>query len=274
MAMSAVYLMDLKGKILLSRNYRGDIPMSSSDRFTRHLVEDEEASLTPVLTDDGITFIYIKHNNLYLMAMTKFNANCMVILVFLYRVVEVLEEYFTELVEESIRDNCVITYELLDEMMDFGYPQYTDHHSLQHVIVVQVTHPLRQTGVPHFGAYSWRDRDIHFDKNEIFLDVIDKLNITCSANGEALSSEIVGRLHVRSRLSGMPEVKLGLNDKLVMAAHGQVSRSGVLHFDDVRFHHCVRPSRLENDRTISFTPPDGEFDLMAYRLNTSVRPLI
>ena len=44
--------------------------------------------------------------------------------------------------------------------------------------------------------------------------------------------------------------------------------------EDVKFHQCVRLSRFENDRTISFIPPDGEFDLMTYRLNTSVKPLI
>jgi len=35
----------------------------------------------------------------------------------------VFTEYFKELEEESIRDNFVIIYELLDELMDFGYPQ-------------------------------------------------------------------------------------------------------------------------------------------------------
>lgn len=39
--------------------------------------------------------------------------------------------------------------------------------------------------------------------------------------------------------------------------------------EDVKFHQCVRLSRFENDRTISFIPPDGEFELMSYR---SVRP--
>ena len=32
--------------------------------------------------------------------------------------------------------------------------------------------------------------------------------------------------------------------------------------------------RFENDRTISFIPPDGEFELMNYRLATQVKPLI
>lgn len=44
---------------------------------------------------------------------------------------EVFTEYFKELEEESIRDNFVIIYELLDEMMDFGYPQTTESKILQ-----------------------------------------------------------------------------------------------------------------------------------------------
>lgn len=40
--------------------------------------------------------------------------------------------------------------------------------------------------------------------------------------------------------------------------------------EDVKFHQCVRLSRFENDRTISFIPPDGEFELMSYRLHTQV----
>ena len=43
---------------------------------------------------------------------------------------------------------------------------------------------------------------------------------------------------------------------------------------DIKFHQCVRLTRFETDRTISFIPPDGDFELMSYRLNTQVKPLI
>lgn len=36
------------------------------------------------------------------------------------------------------------------------------------------------------------------------------------------------------------------------------------------FLYCNFSFRFENDRTISFIPPDGEFELMSYRLNTHV----
>ena len=51
-------------------------------------------------------------------------------------------EYFKEMEEESIRDNFVIIYELMDELMDFGYPQFTESKILQ------------EYGHSHFLQYS------------------------------------------------------------------------------------------------------------------------
>jgi AP-1 complex subunit mu len=72
----------------------------------------------------------------------------------------------------------------------------------------------------------------------------------------------------------MPELRLGLNDKVMFETTGRTTRGKAIEMEDVKFHQCVRLSRFENDRTISFIPPDGEFELMSYRLNTQVKPLI
>jgi len=71
----------------------------------------------------------------------------------------------------------------------------------------------------------------------------------------------------------MPELRLGLNDKVQFENAGR-GKSKSVELEDVKFHQCVRLSRFENDRTISFIPPDGEFELMSYRLMTVVKPLI
>jgi len=36
--------------------------------------------------------------------------------------------------------------------------------------------------------------------------------------------------------------------------------------DDVSFHPCVRLKRWENERILSFVPPDGSFCLMTYHV--------
>eukprot|EP00438_Fugacium_kawagutii_P018334 Skav212483 [mRNA] locus=scaffold385:488075:495780:- [translate_table: standard] len=64
------------------------------------------------------------------------------------------------------------------------------------------------------AVQSWRSDGIKHKKNEIFLDV-ERLNLLVSANGSVLRSEILGALKMKSYLSGMPELKLGLNDKLL-----------------------------------------------------------
>ena len=63
-------------------------------------------------------------------------------------------------------------------------------------------------------------------KNEIFLDVVEKLNLLVSAQGNVLRSEILGALKMKSFLSGMPELKLGLNDKLLFEATGRPMTKG------------------------------------------------
>ena len=96
-----------------------------------------------------------------------------------------------------------------------------------------------------------------------------------SSTGTVLHSEILGAVKMKSFLSGMPELKLGLNDKMMFEATGrQLSKGKAVEMEDIKFHQCVRLARFESDRTISFIPPDGEFDLMTYRLNTHVKPLI
>lgn len=123
-------------------------------------------------------------------------------------------------------------------------------------------------------AVGWRTEGIKHTKNEIFLDVIEKLNLLVSANGNVLRSEILGTVKMKSFLSGMPELKLGLNDKVLFEMTGRTSRGKLIELEDIKFHQCVRLNKFETERNISFIPPDGEFELMTYRLDTQVKPLI
>jgi len=77
---------------------------------------------------------------------------------------------------------------------------------------------------------------------------------------------------MRAYLSGTPECKFGLNDRLVLDradrqrgdVTGQVPLEGAgsVELDDCHFHPCVRLEGFESSRTITFIPPDGEFELM------------
>lgn len=276
MVASGIYILDLKGKSLISRDYRGDVPSNCIERFIPLVQEaEDEGRFSPIMVTPDVTFAFIKHNNLYIVATCTKNANVTLILSFLHKAVEVFQDYFKELEEESIRDNFVIMYELMDELMDFGYPQTTEGKILKEFIT-QESSKLEIAAKPPMAvtnAVSWRHQNIVHRRNEVFLDVVESVNLLVGNKGNVLRSEILGSVQMRVFLTGMPELRLGLNDKVLFESASIKSRKSV-EMEDVKFHQCVRLSRFENDRTISFIPPDGEFELMSYRLNTEVKPLI
>ncbi len=54
MVASAVFITDLGGKAIISRNYRGDIPLTKAiDRFAKYLAEVEDDMMKPVFHVDA-----------------------------------------------------------------------------------------------------------------------------------------------------------------------------------------------------------------------------
>lgn len=199
------------------------------------------------------------------------------ILEFFKGLIEVMKGYFKEVESESVGDNFVIIYELLDECVDNGYIQSIDFAALKEYIKADY-HELVKTSKnkqafegPTVGAtVSWRKEGIVHKENECYLDVVEKINFTVAQNGTVSRSEIIGTIKVRSVLSGMPTVELGLNDK---ESHALGIGPVEIALDDVKFHRCVNLQEYEARRNIMFIPPDGEFDLMTYYIKTKVRPL-
>jgi len=102
--------------------------------------------IKPVFTEKDITYIWIKVNNIYMVSVAKGNPNVAMVLTFLYKIRDVFKSYFKELEDESLRDNFVITYELLDEMMDHGYPQITEVKVLQEYIKTEANKMSKNIG--------------------------------------------------------------------------------------------------------------------------------
>jgi len=95
-----------------------------------------------------------------------------------------------------------------------------------------------------------------------------------------LRADVDGVIMMRAYLSGTPECKFGLNDRLVLDRAekqrgdgvGQIPSEGPgsVELDDCHFHPCVSLEGFESSRTISFIPPDGEFELMKYRSTSTI----
>jgi len=220
--------------------------------------------------------------------------NATLVLEFLYRMIEIFKSYFdNQFNEEQVRSNFVLIYELLDEILDFGYPQNTASDILK-LYITQVgdqnisekiksitgnTADINKVTIQATGVNSWRREGIKHRKNEIWIDDIESVNLLMSSKGDVLRADVAGQVVMKAQLTGMPECKFGVNDKVVLENEraskehnsGSKKRGGSgIEIDDVTFHQCVKLGRFDSDRTITFIPPDGEFELMKYRTSENI----
>ena len=182
---------------------------------------------------DNTTFMYVQHGNMYAVAVSQGNAQVALTFQFLHEVVRVLKSYFGAFDEESIRNNFVLIYELLDEVLDYGYPQNCSPDVLKMYITQEgnrkaVTESVRSGGVTiqATGAISWRKEGIKYRKNELFIDVVENCNLMMSSKGTILRNDVSGVIMVKCYLSGTPECKFGLNDKILL--DNEVSHLGAI----------------------------------------------
>lgn len=277
---SSVLLVNLKGEILIWRAYKENVTRADWQAFCSQVVAAKETRDKPVVSINGSHFLYTTQGDIVLVAASKDNVNVMLVLKLLYKMVDLFKAYFGGSFDENqVRKHFVLIYELLDEIIDYGYPQILEVDVLKKYITqggaknidLNDQEQLKKITVQATGVCSWRAEGIKHRKNEVFIDVIEKGNILMSTKRERLRADVSGEILVNCKLSGMPECKFGMNDKLIMTAEARARSSDKgIALDDYRFHQCVRLSKFDVDREITFIPPDEPFQLMTYRITENI----
>jgi len=235
------------------------------------------------LMPDGLTYMHVKRNGLLFACSTARNVSAVTVMELLGTIARVFKDYCGTLSEEAIRKNFILLYELLDEMMDFGYPQITSTLSLKSCVYNEaiIVDPPSNTSkmvnpktasasavhkpvISAVNANGKKADSSGTQKNEIFVDILERLNVLFSANGYVLNSTIDGCIQMKSYLAGSPQLRLALNQDLVIGKNN--GQYGVPTVDDINFNEIVNLTEFENSRILSFVPPDGEFILLNYRV--------
>ena len=171
--------------------------------------------------------------------------------------------------EESIKENFITVYQIMDEMMDNGFPMTTEPNVLKTMISPPTIlgRVANSMGVSDKGSISgdlpegmlssiwWRRKGVKYTNNEVYLDIIEEIDCSIDTNGLMVTSDVSGEIMVNCKLSGMPDLTLSFTNPDTI--------------DEVNFHPCVRLSRYERDKVLSFVPPDGKFKLASYSIDTS-----
>ncbi|KAJ9119511.1 hypothetical protein QFC22_003219 [Naganishia vaughanmartiniae] len=175
---------------------------------------------------------------------------------FLECFIGVLEAYFGEVTENTIRDNFEIVYMLIEEMLDEGHPMTTEPNMLKDIVLpptlvrklltaAGVSGALNQTTNPFVTPIPWRRPNVRYSNNEIYFDIEESMDA------------LVDRLIIGIGDSGNPDLLLTFANPKTM--------------ENCSFHPCVRYKKWNKDHVLSFIPPDGHFDLLEYEAVPSVR---
>ncbi|CAL9183835.1 unnamed protein product [Musa hybrid cultivar] len=295
---SQFFVLSQRGDNIVFRDYRGEVPKGSAEIFFRKVKfwkEDEEEEAPPVFNVDGVNYIHVKVAGLFFVATTRVNISPSLVLELLQRIARVIKDYLGVLNEDSLRKNFVLVYELLDEVIDFGYPQTTSTEVLKSYIFnepieVDVARlpPLGPASMFMQGTKRMPGTAVTKSvvstepggrkREEIFVDIIEKISVTFSSSGYILTSEIDGTIQMKSYLTGNPEIRLALNEDLSIGRGSasvydyRSSSGGAVILDDCNFHESVRLDSFDVDRTLTLIPPDGEFAVMNYRMTQEFKP--
>ncbi|KAG0053065.1 AP-3 complex subunit mu-2 [Gryganskiella cystojenkinii] len=268
----SLFVLSPTGKVIIEKHWHDLIPRRVVDYFndqvTKAMAAGEDVTredVLPILSSPTYQLINIYRDGLtYLSPVTK-EVDPMMVFEFLHRIPDILQEYFGQVSETVIKENFVTVYQLLEEMMDDGYPLTTEPNALKEIvpapnILNKVVNTLGATTsvstrkMPSgMSNLPWRKAGVKYTRNEILFDIIEELDAIVDSTGKAVSCEAHGNIQTNSRLSGMPDLTLAfVNPRLV---------------DDCSFHPSVRFNKWETDKVLSFVPPDGHFRLMSYRVN-------
>lgn len=214
-----LFIYNHKGEVLISRVYRDDIgyvlflfifksyiklPViihfnfrrNAVDAFRVNVIHARQQVRSPVTNLARTSFFHVKRGNLWLAAVTKQNVTAAMVFEFLLKMCDVMQSYFGKISEENVKNNFVLIYELLDEILDFGYPQNTDTGILKTFITQQgvksaTKEEQAQITSQVTGQIGWRREGIKYRRNELFLDVLEYVNLLMSTQGNVYCHLII-----------------------------------------------------------------------------------
>ena len=138
--LSGILIFNQKGENLIFRAFRNDCRPRLADVFRIQVISNAQVR-SPILTLGSTTFSHVRHENIYLVAVTKNNANAALIFEFLYRLVGLGKGYFGKFDEEAVKNNFVLVYELLDGKgrCSCGRRPQEEHRAVSAVYLLIVT---------------------------------------------------------------------------------------------------------------------------------------
>lgn len=283
---SQIFILSSKGDHLIYKDFRGEASKDSINVFYEMVTALSGDQPPVVMTHKDHHFIHVRQGGLYWVASTKTNPSPFTIIEFLNRLAALTKDYCGSLSEKSVRMNFALIYELLDEMVDFGYIQTTSTDILKNFIQTEAVSSkpfslFDLSNVGLFGAETQQSkvapsvaasrpimssRGEQGGKNEIFVDVIERLSVVIGSNGVLMKADIQGEIRIKCFLPTCSEMRIGLNEELNIGKSQLKGYSSAVRVDECRFHQAVKLDEFDTFRILKVCPSQGEQTVMQYQL--------
>ncbi|KAH8052353.1 hypothetical protein JL722_10182 [Aureococcus anophagefferens] len=209
--LSQFFVLSPRGDTIISKDFRGDSPQGAAEAFFRKVKfwsNDKGASgaAPPVFRVGDVTYVWVKKSGLMFACNSRFNCSPSMTLELLNRVVKGTS---TENLKAFV----------------YNEPVLVDAQKTRVPSLSAKTTPSTSVHKPIAGGKSSVMGGARSDKNEIFVDILERLTMLFSPSGAVVNSTIDGCIQMKSYLSGNPELRLALNEDLVVGkggAYGEV----------------------------------------------------
>ncbi|CAA9958846.1 AP-3 complex protein [Pyrenophora teres f. maculata] len=293
-AIEALYIFDEHNTPLLEHTYLNRPPSSSVllPLYLAHPAPRPPLIYLPNTNPPTLLYSIIQDQLLFLCPASA-DTDPLAVLSFLHRLTDVLEDFLgSPLIASKIEGNYDVVAQLLCEMVDGGIIANTEPNALRDVVEAPnlLKSLLGGVGLPSstpsslapssagFGLGArpsprlgpsqtsnqtsspvpWRRANVRHTSNEMYVDIVETLEVTLSPSGRPLAAMANGTIAFTAKVSGIPDLLLQLG------CSGGIQNAVSLPV----FHPCVRLNQWKaRPGELSFVPPDGRFVLAGYEVD-------
>ncbi|KAJ5067525.1 ap-4 complex subunit mu-1 [Anaeramoeba ignava] len=276
---SQFFILSPRGNRLIARDFLHEIKENSTEILFNKLEEENFREFLPAFHQNGTNFIFIPDSDLYFLATSKSNISSSFIIDFLNRIITSIKDFCGRIDEDIVINNGPLIYELIDEIIDYGFPQNTETESLRKYIwntVVLTSNEdkkhqktKRTQSIVSRKASKKPIPNIYSSEkeyNEIFFDILEDISVSFSNDGTLIAGQLNGRVRVKNFLSKITLLTIQMNDDLHIGEFKNQLGPGI-HISDALFYSKCDSSEFESEGILKLVPPKGEFELMKYRMS-------
>lgn len=281
-----LFILSSKGDHLIYKDFRGGTGSEVVSTFYEKVTALSGDQPPVVMSHKDLHFVHIRQGGLYWVATTPAHSSPFTIIEFLNRFAALVKDYCGSLSEKSVHMNFALIYELLDEVVDFGYIQSTSSDVLKNFIQTEAVSykpfslfDLSNVGL--FGAETQQSkvapssaatRPIQSSreqggKSEIFVDVIERLSVVIGSNGVVMKADVEGEIRVKCFMPSCSEMRIGLNEEFSIGKSQLRGYGAAVRVDECSFHQAVRLDEFDSHRILRLCPSQGEQTVMQYQLS-------